>query len=375
VRATGAAALIAAVLALGCGGDEPERGSEQPRVQAPNDGGKAGGEVRPGDFFRLEEVGSGFDQPLGLEPAPGSGELYVVEQPGRVLKLETKEVLIDIRDRVLSGGEQGLLGLDFHPDYPRDNRVFLHYTNKDGDTRVDEYRDADPSKRRELLAQDQPFPNHNGGQLSFGPDGLLYLGLGDGGSANDPDDNGQDLESRLAKLLRTDIEQGGTDWRPVAYGLRNPWRFSWDRETGSLWIADVGQDEREEVDVIAELGDPPPNFGWAAFEGSHDPDGREPSGPGKLVFPVAEYGHDEGCSITGGYVYRGEAVPAMRGRYVYGDVCSGRLWTLRAGRDSATDVRREDDEAEGVASFGQDADGELYAVSLSGTVFRLAASE
>jgi glucose/arabinose dehydrogenase len=373
MRATTTAALIAAVAALaGCGGDEPKERTAEP-IKPPND--KAGGPVHPGDHFRLEQIATSFDQPLGLEPAPNTKELYVVEQPGRVLNLETKEPLIDIRDRVLSGGEQGLLGLAFHPDYPRDNRIFLHYTNKDGDTRVDEYRDADPGKRRELLAQDQPFPNHNGGQLSFGPDGLLYLGLGDGGGANDPDDNGQDLDARLAKLLRTDVKRGGTDWRPVAYGLRNPWRFSWDRQTGSLWIADVGQDEREEVDVVEELGDPPPNFGWAAFEGSHDPDGREPSGPGEVVFPVAEYGHDEGCSITGGYVYRGEAVPAMRGRYVYGDVCSGRLWTLRAGRDSASDVRREDDEAEGVASFGQDADGELYAVSLNGTVFRLAASD
>jgi glucose/arabinose dehydrogenase len=383
VRERGALALAIAALAVaGCGGDD--HGPGDGAVRAPNGGAPAGGPVRPGDFLALEQVAGGFEQPLGLVPVPGSGDLYVVEQPGRVRLLGAAgpgPTLIDIRDRVLSGGEQGLLGLAFHPEYAENGRLFLHYTNRDGDTRVDEYRarggSANPATGRELLAVDQPYPNHNGGQLAFGPDGLLYLGLGDGGSGFDPHDNGQDLEARLGKLLRLDVDAPGSDWEPVAYGLRNPWRFSWDRKTGSLWIADVGQDEREEVDVVTELGHPPPNFGWAAFEGGHDPDGREPSGPGRLIFPVAEYEHgDEGhCSITGGYVYRGREVPDMRGRYVYADVCSGTIWTLRAGRASAADVRREDDELEQLASFGEDARGELYAVSLEGGVFRLRDSE
>jgi glucose/arabinose dehydrogenase len=378
MRARAAVVLAVAGLAVaGCGGDDaPEPGGE---TRAP-----AGGPVRPGDFLSLQQVADGFDQPLGLVPAPGSDDLYVVEQPGRVRPLGSGgpgPALIDIRASVLSGGEQGLLGLAFHPGYARNGRLFLHYTNRDGDTRVDEYRAragrADPATRRELLAVDQPYPNHNGGQLSFGPDGLLYLGLGDGGSAFDPHDNGQDPGARLAKILRIDVDSPDSDWEPAAYGLRNPRRFSWDRRTGSLWIADVGQDEREEVDVVTELGNPPPNFGWPAFEGGYDLDEREPSGPGRLIFPVAEYEHgDEGhCSITGGYVYRGREVPEMRGRYVYADVCSGTIWTLRAGRESAGDVRREDDELEQLASFGEDLTGELYAVSLAGGIFRLRGSD
>jgi glucose/arabinose dehydrogenase len=157
----------------------------------------------------------------------------------------------------------------------------------------------------------------------------------------------------------------------AAYGLRNPWRFSWDRETGSLWIADVGQDEREEIDAVPDLPDPPLNFGWPAFEGTLDVDEREPEGPGELTGPVAEYDHDQGCSVSGGYVYRGGAVEAMKGRYVYGDLCTGYLWTLRAGRDSASDVRREDDTVEQVAAFGEDPAGELYVIALDGRVLRV----
>ena len=376
-RRAAVALAVAALTSAGCGGGDDGNGPK-----APNGGAPAGGTVRPGDFLALTRVATGFEQPLGLVAEPGSAALWVVEQPGRIRRLDGDRpgpTLIDLRDRVVSGGEQGLLGLAFHPGYARNGRLFVHYTNTDGDTRVEEYRArngvVDPASRRELLKVDQPYPNHNGGQLSFGPDGRLYLGLGDGGNAFDPHDNAQSLGASLGKILRTDLEREPLFWEPVAYGLRNPWRFSWDRETGSLWIADVGQDEREEIDVVRKLGDdlddPPPNFGWPAFEGGHDPDGREPKGDGRLVFPVAEYTHDDGCSVTGGYVYRGAAVPRLRGRYVYGDVCSGAIWTLRAGRDSATDVRREDDELEQVASFGEDAHGELYAISLDGGIFRV----
>ena len=369
------AAAAALTAAAGCSGDD-----EQPETQKP---APTRVEAGPRGSLSLEEVATGFDQPLALEQAPGSDELYVVEQPGRVVRLDGDRPgrpLIDIRDRVVSGGEQGLLGLAFHPDYERNGRLFLHYTNKQGDTRVDEYRrtaagTADPDSRKELLAVDQPFPNHNGGQLSFGPDGLLYLGLGDGGSANDPDDNAQDLDDRLGKILRIDVDRPGSKWRPVAYGLRNPWRFSWDRATGAIWIGDVGQEEREEISTVERFTDPPPNFGWPAFEGTNDIDEREPTGPGEVIEPAAEYDHDEGCSVTGGYVYRGTEVPRLRGRYVYGDVCSGAIWTLRAGRGRASDVRKEDDQLEQVASFAQDARGELYAISLSRGVFRVNSSE
>ena len=367
-------ALVALALAgAGCS-DDDEAPEQKPSTRA---------ESGPRGYLALEEVAGGFDQPLGLEQVPGSDELYVVEQAGRVVQLDGDgpgRTLIDIRDRVVSGGEQGLLGLAFHPDYARNGRLFLHYTNNQGDTRVDEYRrsadgTADPATRRELLAVEQPFPNHNGGQLSFGPDRLLYLGLGDGGGAGDPNDNAQDLGDLRGKILRIDVNRPGSKWEPVAYGLRNPWRFSWDRETGAIWIADVGQDEREEIDTIPAFTDPPPNFGWPGFEGTNDIDEREPTGPGEVIHPVAEYDHDEGCSVTGGYVYRGTEVPRMRGRYVYGDVCSGAIWTLRAGRGRASDVRKEDDQLEQVASFAQDARGELYAISLSRGVFRVKSSE
>ena len=231
-RASAVALAVAALGLAACGGEDDE--PPAPTGNARRRRGPAGGPAHPAARWRR-----GFDQPLGLVPAPGSDELYVVEQPGRVVLLDGDgpgATLLDIRDRVLSGGEQGLLGLAFHPEYARNGRLFVHYTNDEGDTRVDEYRArdgvADTATRAELLAVEQPYPNHNGGQLSFGPDGLLYLGLGDGGGAFDPENHAQDLEDRLGKLLRLDVDSGGADWEPVAYGLRNPWRFSWDRETG-----------------------------------------------------------------------------------------------------------------------------------------------
>ena len=364
----------------GDGGRRGDRGGRQPGGRRSD--ALRGDDAPRGNFFRLEEVATGLEQPLGLVPAPGSGQLHVVEQGGRIVALDEQgrpaRTVIDLSERVRSGGEQGLLGLAFHPDYPGNPRIYVHYTNESGNTRVDEYRTrggvADEGSRRELLALEQPYPNHNGGQLSFGPDGLLYLGLGDGGGANDQDDRAQSLDTQLGKLLRRNPDSPPGEWTIVAYGLRNPWRFSWDRETGSLWIADVGQDEREEIDVVTKLPtEAPLNFGWPAWEGTYDLDGRDTEGPGRVVFPVAEYSHDEGCSLTGGYVYRGRAVPGLRGRYVYGDFCSGRVWTLRAGRESASDARREAEDVEQLSAFGEDLDGELYAVSLDGRVLRLVA--
>ncbi|MEA2448803.1 MAG: hypothetical protein QOG63_735, partial [Thermoleophilaceae bacterium] len=350
------AALVCLLALAGCGGSDSGGRSAHAPKSVP------GRNAPRGDFLRLQKVAGGLDRPLGLVAAPGSGTLYVVEQGGRVVDLRTGATFADLSDTVRAGGEQGLLGMAFHPGYARNGRVFLHYTNKAGDTRVDEYRVArsagaiDRSTRRELLAVHQPFPNHNGGQLAFGPDGLLYLGLGDGGSERDPDNRAQDLGDRLGKILRLDVDHPGTGWQVAAYGMRNPWRFSFDRSTGSLWVGDVGQDEVEEIDAVPKLPtDPPLNFGWPAFEGTNDLDSRDPKGPGRLVWPVAEYTHDEGCSVTGGFVYRGREVPKLRGRYVYGDLCTGRIWTLRAGASSASDVRREDETVEQLASFGEGA--------------------
>jgi glucose/arabinose dehydrogenase len=327
--------------------------------------------------LRLVEVASGLASPMQVVAAPGTGTLYAVEQAGTIRALEdgraASEPLLDIRDQVRSGGEQGLLALAFHPAFPDDPRFYVHYSNLDGDTRVAEYRAAESGAvlARELLAVDQPYENHNGGELTFGPDGLLYLGLGDGGAAFDPEQRSQDLGSRLGKLLRLDVDRPGADWEPAAYGLRNPWRFSFDRETGDLYIGDVGQDRWEEVDFVPAGTDGLLNFGWDVYEGDEVVEDHDLTEAGELVGPVTVYGHDAGCSITGGFVYRGSALPALCGRYLYGDYCSGTVWSLRIEDSEAVDVRRERVELPLLTSFGEDADGELYLVSQAGSIHRL----
>jgi glucose/arabinose dehydrogenase len=326
----------------------------------------------------LVEVASGLASPMQVVAGREPDVLYVVEQEGivRVLRGATldPEPLLDIRSEVTAGGEQGLLAFALHPDFPEDRRFYVHYSNLDGDTRVTEYRAAagGAERLRELLAVDQPYENHNGGQLAFGPDGLLYLGLGDGGAAFDPEGRSQDPGTRLGKLLRLDVD-GAADWEIAANGLRNPWRFSFDRETGDLWIGDVGQDRWEEVDFVAAGTDWPLNFGWDLYEGDVRVEDGEPQGGGGLVFPVTAYAHDLGCSITGGFVYRGADLPAMQGRYLYGDYCSGTIWSLRLEDGEAADVRREQVSVPQLTSFGEDAGGELYLVSQNGTIWRLAA--
>ncbi len=269
--------------------------------------------------------------------------------------------------------------------------VYVDYTNTAGDTRVVEYRrsagnplTADPSSARTLLAVDQPFPNHNGGQLQFGPDGDLYIGLGDGGSENDPDRVGQDLGSPLAKILRLTPSggipadnpfagQSGDRPETFAYGLRNPWRFSFDAKTGDLWIGDVGQNEFEEVDGLTLEAARGANFGWSAFEGdSRFNTDQQAKG---AVRPVLTYSHATGCSVTGGYVVRDRSVPTLYGRYIYGDFCNGdlRSFTARPGQP-ATDDRPLGLQVPSLSSFGQDAAGHLYATSLEGPVYRLVAS-
>jgi glucose/arabinose dehydrogenase len=357
------AALALLVLAA-CGGDEPATTPHLPLSSEP---------------LRLVEVARGLAAPVQVVAGPEDEELYVVEQEGtiRVLRGSTiePEPFLDIRDEVTAGGEQGLLALAFHPGFPADPRFYIHYSNHSGDTRVDEYRagPAGATRVRGLLAVDQPYENHNGGQLAFGPDGLLYLGLGDGGAAFDPEGRSQDLGTQLGKLLTLDVDREGAAWEIAANGLRNPWRFSFDRETGDLYIGDVGQDRWEEVDYVAAGTDGLLNFGWDVYEGTDHVEDGELEGEGELVAPVAVYAHDAGCSITGGFVYRGSDLAAFRGRYLYGDYCSGTIWSLRVEEGTAVHVRRERVRLPQLTSFGEDADGELYLVSQAGSVYRLAA--
>jgi len=327
--------------------------------------------------YVIVRVAGGFDRPVYVTaPASEPGRLYVVEQKGLIRVLERGRVrtFLDIRSLVGSEGtEQGLFSVAFHPGYARNRRFYVDYTDRNGDTRVVEYRSNGrrglPGTARELLSVDQPYSNHNGGQLQFGPDGKLWVGMGDGGSAGDPENNAQNLSSRLGKLLRADPLR--PEWKIAGYGLRNPWRFSFDRATGALYIADVGQGDWEEVD-FRPRGAPPANYGWARYEGRHPFKDVPLAGTAPLVFPVAEYDHSQGCSITGGYVYRGKSVPAARGRYFYGDYCSGAVWSLQVVRGRATGLRRERFRVSGLSSFGEDAAGELYLVSHGGEIYRLA---
>nr|MDP8944032.1 PQQ-dependent sugar dehydrogenase [Actinomycetota bacterium] len=327
----------------------------------------------------LVEEARGLDAPVGVEFRPGDpGRLYVPEQAGRVRVIDggraRRRPFLDLRHRVRGGGERGLLGLAFAPDHARSGVLYVHYTDRRGDTRVVRYRArggrVDPASARRLLAVRQPYENHKGGQLAFGPDGRLYLGLGDGGSAFDPGQRGQSLRTPLGKLLRLDVRRPGARWQIVAYGLRNPWRFSFDREGGDLWIADVGQDRVEEINLVPASERGLVNFGWGAFEGRLRQPRRRLNRRGRLAFPIAAYGRRQGCSVIGGFVYRGTALPALRGRYVYGDLCSGSVWSL-ARRGGRAQVRRERVRLPLLTSFGQDPRGELHATTHDGHVFRL----
>jgi glucose/arabinose dehydrogenase len=328
---------------------------------------------------RLRPLVRGLDQPLYVTAAPGEpSRLYVVEQPGRILVVESGKVraepFLAIGELVACCGEQGLLSVAFHPDYARNRRLYVDYTDTGGNTRVVEYRSDGtrvlPTSARRLLAVDQPYPNHNGGQLQFGPDGRLYVGMGDGGSGGDPGNRGQDVSTMLGKLVAIDVDSGATSLAGI--GLRNPWRFSFDRATGDLWIGDVGQSDWEEVDHVVR-GGLPRNFGWSVYEGRARFKDEPLDRSLPLTAPVAVYSHAQGCSITGGYVYRGKAIPALRGRYLYGDYCSGLVWSLpaTAAPGSGAKPRLEPLKVPQLASFGEDAAGELLTVSLGGTVSRI----
>jgi glucose/arabinose dehydrogenase len=392
-----AIAVLLVVAAAGCSGgsDEPGSAPSESTAGAPEtapgstETGKqaqtapAGpGRPGPGGPLELKTVATGLESPVFVTTPPQrQHQLYVVEQAGRIRVIDDGKLreapFLDITSQVRSGGEQGLLSMAFHPHFASNGLFYVDYTDLEGDTRVVEYRvdspKTEPVKVRELLYVDQPYANHNGGQLAFGPDGLLYVGMGDGGSGGDPENRAQDLSSRLGKLLRLDVDKPSAEWEMAAYGLRNPWRFSFDRVTGDLWIADVGQSSLEEIDFVsaADLGRVH-NFGWDVFEGTETFEDKMPAPGGVLVDPISEYGHDLGCSVTGGYVYRGrEAHKQAWGRYFHGDYCSGRIWSI-ARWDGQVSRRGHPFRIPGLTSFGEDANGELYLVSSDGTIRRLA---
>lgn len=339
---------------------------------------------------RLTLIGS-FDQPVELALRLGDRAMYVAEKPGRIVSLQgtRRAEILDISGEVASDGEQGLLGAAFSPD---GDFLYVHYTNNSGDTRIVEYAFSEgrpqTSTRRQVLAVDQPYPNHNGGKIAFGPDGYLYIGLGDGGSGGDPHGNGQRLDTLLGKLLRIDPRpSGGAAYRVPAsnpfvgrsgargeiwsYGLRNPWRFSFDRSTGDLWIGDVGQNAVEEVDFDAAGGGAGrgDNFGWNRMEGDEVFEGAAPANHHP---PIHTYANgDRTCAVTGGVVYRGSRVPALRGTYLFGDFCAGRVIGLRQRAGQAAEVEDLGAGTSNLAAFAEDAAGEVYALSLSGGVYRV----
>ncbi len=328
---------------------------------------------------RFVPIARGLDSPVLAIQAPGEpSRVYVVEQPGRIRVVERGKVrarpFLDVRSLVAYGGEQGLLGLAFSPSYARDRTFYVNYTARpDGATKIVRYRARNgralPGSAQQILRIDQPYANHNGGNIVFGPDRELYVGMGDGGSGGDPENHAQNPDSLLGKMLRLDVSRRNPKPEIVAIGLRNPWRFSFDRKTKDLWIGDVGQGSIEEIDHLPRGTTGLANFGWDVYEGRSSYEDKS-LGPGRLVQPVAQYTHARGCSVTGGYVYRGNAVPRLRDRYVFGDYCSGTIWSMPSTGGA---LRVEPIEVPQLTSFGQSLDGnQLYAVSQSGLVSRFA---
>jgi glucose/arabinose dehydrogenase len=347
----------------------------------------------------LEVVASGLTFPLYLTAPDADPRLFIVEKGGTIRIVKDGTLLpvpfLDISGQVSTGSEQGLLGLAFHPQYATNGRFVIHYTDLAGDTRVSELKVspdadvADAASEVSILSADQPFPNHNGGQVLFGPDGYLYIMLGDGGSADDPGGRGQSLADLLGSILRVEPLEGGGYAVPPdnpflstagalpeiwSYGLRNPWRAAFDPANGDLYIADVGQREWEEVDVspAADGAGRGMNFGWSLMEG---PECFRDSSCDQeaLELPVLAYTHSDGCSITGGFVYRGAAIPALQGHYFYSDFCQGWVRSFRFENGSAADQFQWPTLAPGgsVPSFGRDATGELYVMSAAGVVFKI----
>ena len=397
--------LIAAL--IGCGGGDDSGAPEPAPPQVPEP------PPPPPPVLGVAQVfpALSFVRPVAMLQAPGDAtRWFVVEQGGTVRvfandpQVATTELFADLRDRVICCGERGLLGMAFHPNFPANSRVYVHYTHQPVNaglvSRISEFQlgndsNLNPSSERILLTINQPETNHNGGHLAFGPDGFLYIGMGDGGSGNDPHGpigNGQLLTTLLGKMLRIDVspptgygipsdnpfalnarcQPGGTGSDPCpeiyALGFRNPWRWSFDRATGVLWLADVGQGALEEIDRVTVGG----NYGWRCFEGTQATNLACPVPPPVFVAPVAEYAQAGGASVTGGYVYRGSAIAGLAGRYVFGDFISGQLWQISADTQPTLSVT-----GAGVAtglnisSFGEDAAGELYVVHYGGALYRL----
>ena len=382
----------------------PSPSADTPTAPAPAVDTPEPVEARPLAAVELEPAFPGleFDRMVLLTyPDDDSGRLFVVLQPGRIMVfendpgVESARTFLDIRERVNdSGNEEGLLGLAFDPAFAENGHFYVNYTAS-GPRRTVVSRfsvsagdpdRADPDSELVFMEVAQPYRNHNGGHIAFGPDGMLYVGLGDGGSGGDPRGNGQDTSTLLGSILRIDVsaldETGGYAAPPDnpfagddgaargeiwAYGLRNPWRFSFDRETGDLWAADVGQNQYEEVDIIR----PGLNYGWNVMEGSHCYR-REGCDTRGLEMPVAEYGRDGGCSVTGGYVYRGRRQPTLYGAYLYADFCSGKIWALRHDGAAVTEQMLIADTGLSISSFGEDATGEVYVLTFEGAVYRFA---
>jgi glucose/arabinose dehydrogenase len=354
--------------------------------------------------YQLVEVASGLSRPLLLAHAgDGSGRLFVLEQSGTI-QVIADDVLLEtpfldvsgvISQEALGGGytERGLLGLTFHPDYADNGYFFINYTDRDGSSVIARYtvsaddpNRADPDSAHQLLYLSQPYGNHNGGHMAFGPDGYLYVALGDGGSAGDPQGNGQDPTTLLGTILRLDVDTDegylvpddnpfvdSDTARPEiwAWGLRNAWRFAFDRDTGDLYIADVGQNEWEEVNYQPADSPGGENYGWNAYEGTHVYSDDEPAS--EVVMPILEYDHSSGwCSITGGYVYRGEDIPGLQGYYLYGDWCTGTIWAAEQNDDGTWSTMISLESGREINSFGEDEAGELYLLDNDGSVLRFA---
>jgi len=347
-----------------------------------------GAEGAPSDAARatppslgLRRVGGTFDEPVFLTARSGDPRrLYIVERKGVVRVIRNGKPLrrpfLDIGSRVSTESERGLLSLVFDPRYSSNRFVYVYYTELNGTIRIVRYRTfhaerVDPRTAKVLLSVAHPAGNHNGGQLAFGPDGLLYAGTGDGGGAGDTQGNAQDRSRRLGKLLTFDVRTARPTARVFAYGLRNPWRFSFDRATGDLWIGDVGQGSREEIDFLAAGTPRGANLGWNAYEGTLEFKAQTID-RSRLVWPVFEYGRDQGYSVTGGYVYRGTALPGLRGWYLFADWGSGRVWRMNGpeGEPVRISLGRR---VPAIVSFGENAAGELYVVSLAGAVYRIVA--
>jgi hypothetical protein len=376
--------VLSALCVLSCGASDVVARDEPPSP------------LPAGFALGVREVVTGLSSPLALTAPAGDSRLFVAEQGGRIRIVANGQLLatpfLDVSSLITSGGERGLLGLAFHPSYASNGQFFVYYTDRNGDVRVMRYlasasdaNRADEATATQILLVPHRFAsNHNGGSLVFGPDGMLWVGIGDGGGGGDPHGNGQNRNVLLAKLLRLDVDHGSPYAIPTnnpfargggapevwAIGMRNPWRFAFDRATGLLYIGDVGQNAVEEIDVV-RADAPGLNFGWNVLEGSscYRTDGCSTAG---FVLPALEYRHSQGCSVTGGYVYRGSAMPAIRGHYFYSDYCSGWLRSFRYDGSTATDRRDWDVRGLGsVLSFGEDANGELYILTSNGKVLRI----